>query len=215
MEGKRAAIFDVDRTLIKGSTERIFIRYLLKKRVLRPKELVETFTSAIRLNKTYTGPLKRNKLYLKGKAVDSIKALAESCFKEEILPYLSPTAVELIEFHKRRHDLTVLLTGSLELLTEPLQVYLGVDRLIATRLGRVNGVFTGTIEGLHPYGINKLELIRGLAKKEGILLNESYAYGDRYADRMVLNAVGYPVAVNPDPFLWLLAKRKGWRIIHI
>lgn len=209
---KGAAFFDLDGTLINGSSERIFIRYLLEKRVIGLRRLLSLcrFPSLIEPSRA----LKRNKLYLQDMAVEYVETLSLRCFEERISHILSPVMIKRVEFHRNRGDLLVLLTGSLESLAEPVGTYLKIPMVIATRLGRRNGLLTGTIEGIHPYGSDKLRLALDICEKEGIDLKDSWAYGNSFSDRKILTAVGNPVAVDPDPFLWFLARIKGWEIIH-
>ncbi len=207
---RRAAFFDLDGTLLEGSSERVFIRYLIERKAMGLKGLFRLLPP---LRRDLVRAMKGNKLYLKDMDAGYVEALSLRCFRERISPLLSPPVIERVEFHRKRGDLLVLLTGSLEFLAEPVGSHLGIPVVIATRLGRANGSLTGTIQGLHPYGDNKLKLLRELSEREGIDLKGSWAYGNSFSDRKVLKAVGNPVAVNPDPLLWFLARMKGWEII--
>ncbi len=215
MEDKTAAFFDVDGTLVRASTERLFIRYLLKKGELSLSSLIMTLPYAIILNRGLRGSMKRNKLYLRGKDVDRIKRRAEECFHSEIKKRISPAAKPLVDSHRMRGDVIVLLTGSLDFLTEPLRQYLCADAVIATKVGVMDGRFTGMIEGLHPYGRNKLKLMEEFAISNGIELKRSYAYGNDSSDSIFLSRSNHPVAVNPDYLLLQKAKREGWEILYV
>lgn len=209
---RRAAIFDVDGTIVKGSSEKVFVRYLLEKRELEIGKLLSIIPASLTGNPLRT--MKRNKLYLKDMDVRRVQELALQCFKGRILPLVSPLMKEVIESHRVRGDLVILLTGSLDFLTKPLMAYLGADVSVATRVESRDGYFTGMINGIHPCGRDKLRILKEVSKEQGIDLGCSYAYGNSFGDREVLNAVGYPVAVNPDPLLWFLAKRRGWKVLY-
>ncbi len=208
----KAAIFDVDGTLMRGSTERIFIRYLIERGEIGIGRLLATIPASLKGNPFLAS--KRNKLYLKGMEVQKGRDLALRCFRERILPRLSPLMREVVEGHSREGAWIILLTGSLDFLVEPLRAYLKAHRAIATRLEVRDGRFTGRIDGVHPYGREKVRLLRGVAEGGRVDFSISYAYGDSFSDRGVLGVVGNPVAVNPDPLLRLLADRKGWKILH-
>ena len=60
--------------------------------------------------------------------------------------------------------------------------------------------------------VGVLDAEHHLHRRAGIDLADSYAYADSYSDRPLLEAVGNPAAVNPDPSLYRHAKRKHWRI---
>ena len=93
---------------------------------------------------------------------------------------------------------------------QPLAEYLGVDGAIASRaVVDLDGRYTGEM-AFYAYGPFKAEAIRDLAQFEGIDLAASYAYSDSYTDVPMLEAVGHPVAVNPDRVLARLARDRGW-----
>ena len=80
----------------------------------------------------------------------------------------------------------------------PLARYLGVDEAIASRAKLdADGRYTGEVD-FYSYGPFKAEAMRDLAAERGIDLEASYAYSDSITDLPMLEAVGHPVAVNPD-----------------
>ena len=114
--------------------------------------------------------------------------------------------------HQARGHAIALLSGSLSLLLAPLQEELGADWLIATELQRLNGQFTGAINGLHPRGPNKLRLLQDLARTHGFDLSQAYAYGDHIQDAYLFGSIGNPVAVNPSWRLKRRARKYRWPI---
>jgi phosphoserine phosphatase len=94
----------------------------------------------------------------------------------------------------------------------PIGAMLGADRVVATRMAVVDGVFTGDIEQ-YVYGPAKAEAMRGLAAEEGYDLAASYAYSDSVTDLPMLEAVGHPHAVNPDRALRRAALTRGWPVL--
>ena len=91
---------------------------------------------------------------------------------------------------------------------------LGFDGAVGARSEIVDGLYTGQPGGPFTYREGKAEAIRELAGREGIDLEESYAYSDSESDLPMLRAVGHPVAVNPDSELERVAREEGWRIMR-
>jgi phosphoserine phosphatase len=85
---------------------------------------------------------------------------------------------------------------------------------IGTRSVVVDGVYTGELDGPFCYGPGKVEAIEQLARWEGLDLAQCYAYSDSASDLPMFEAVGHPVAVNPDGPLTRHARRRGWPIVH-
>jgi HAD superfamily hydrolase (TIGR01490 family) len=203
-----AAIFDVDKTLVQGSTERLFFKYLL-----RHDKLTATQAMAY-LARLASNPEGRfqDKSYLKGLLVREIETLARQCYEELIAPRLNPQALVCLLEHKAQGHRIVLLTGSLSFLILPLKEKLGADWLIATEPAQDELAFTGEINGLHPRGKNKELLLKALSRRYGFDLSRSYAYAHHFEDRSLFGSVGHPVAVNPSWRLKRLARKRRWPI---
>jgi phosphoserine phosphatase len=84
---------------------------------------------------------------------------------------------------------------------------------LGTRSVVEDGVYTGDLDGPFCYGPGKVEAIEELAKWSGYELGQCYAYSDSASDLPMLEAVGHPVAVNPDGKLERHARRNGWPIV--
>lgn len=203
-----AAIFDVDRTLIAIPTERLFFVYLLWRRVLSPGRALHFLTELARNHRERH----RNKSYLRGLPAAQVESLARDCYHRLIQPRISPTGRARLQEHQRQGHQIVLLTGSLECLMTPLQRHLQADWLIASRLQISGTRYTGSLNGPHPRGDNKLHLLRALAPATGFKLSRSYAYADDFSDLPLLQQVGQPVAVNPSRRLRAYARQHSWRI---
>jgi hypothetical protein len=88
------------------------------------------------------------------------------------------------------------------------------DDIVCARLGEVDGKFTGRLEELPPIGEARALLLADYAEAEGLQLEESMAYADSASDLPMLEAVGFPVAVNPEAKLAAIARRRGWHVEH-
>ena len=202
------AIFDVDQTLVQGYTERLFFRYLVRRRRLSlPRALAYLGGVACRLRDRF-----QDKSYLEGLPVEEVARLARQCYRQDIASRVSPAGLACVREHQAQGHAITLLSGSLSLLLAPLQEELGADWLIATELQRVNGHFTGAINGLHPRGPNKLQLLQELSRTHGFDLSQSYAYGDHIQDAYLFRSIGHPVAVNPSWRLKRKARKHRWPI---
>jgi HAD superfamily hydrolase (TIGR01490 family) len=202
------AIFDVDQTLVQGYTERLFFRYLVRRRLL-------SVTRALAfLGQVARRPQQRfqDKSYLEGLPVEEVVRLARRCYREDIAPRVSTAALACVLEHQSQGHAIVLLSGSLSVLLAPLQEALKAEWLIATELQRRNGHFTGAIAGLHPRGPNKLWLLQELSRAHGFDLSQAHAYGDHIQDSYLFHSIGHPVAVNPSWRLKLKARKHRWPI---
>ncbi len=208
MTGAAAAIFDVDGTMVRGGTERLFFRYLVRTGRLSPRR------ACLFLLRLAAAPQSRHrdKTYLAGMEAAALESLGRHCFKQHILPRLRPGALACLRGHQAERHKIILLTGSLAFLMHPLKEFLGADWLIATELARRHRLLTGQIAGLHPRGQNKRLLMEKLARNQGFDLSRSFAYGDHGEDIPVLECVGHPVAVNPTRLLKREAHKRGWPV---
>jgi HAD superfamily hydrolase (TIGR01490 family) len=202
------AIFDVDQTLVRGYTERLFFRYLVRRRRLSlPRALAYLGKAACRPRDRF-----QDKSYLAGLQVEEVVSLARQCYRQDITPRVSPAGRACVREHQAQGHAIALLSGSLSLLLAQFQEELGADWLLATELQQRNGQFTGAINGLHPRGLNKLRLLQELSRTQDFDLSQAYAYGDHIQDSYLFRSIGNPVAVNPSWRLKRRARKHGWPI---
>jgi HAD superfamily hydrolase (TIGR01490 family) len=208
------AIFDIDGTLIEGSTERRFWRYLAKRGHQGPRQVLAYLWFWVRYLPAY-GPLtsKKNKAYLYGLKTERVRALAAEFVTNEILPRLYAPTVQRLQHHLRRGDTVVLLSGTLAPIARALADALGVQHVRATVCRERNGRYAAGPPQVHPFGAVKLELARQLSAEIGADLPQATAYGDSKHDLALLQAVANPVAVLPDPRLLATARGNDWDII--
>jgi HAD superfamily hydrolase (TIGR01490 family) len=205
--GRVAAVFDVDQTLVRGHTERLFFWRLLRRGGL---SVPQAWNFLKRLGRDPQNRF-RDKSYLGGLPVENTLRLARECYEECIAPRLSPSGLACVREHQVWGHEIILLTGSLDFLLLPLKETLNAW-LIATEIRRSNGRFTGEISGLHPRGENKRRLLLELSRVRELDLAQSYAYGDHIQDLHIFRAIGHPVAVNPSWRLKRLARKHRWPI---
>jgi HAD superfamily hydrolase (TIGR01490 family) len=209
------AIFDIDGTLVEGSTERRFWRYLLKRGHQGPRQVLAYLLFWLRYFPVYRGlTAKKNKAYLYKLDTARVRGLAERFVVEEIVPRLYAPAVQRLQSHLRRGDTVVLLSGTLEPIARALAQALGVEHVRATMCKERDGRYLAGPPKVHPFGAVKLEIAAELAAEIGASLSEASAYGDSQHDLTLLEAVGDPVAVQPDRPLLETARGNHWLIIR-
>ena len=123
-----------------------------------------------------------------------------------------PQAIRQVRKHRAARHRTILITGTIDILVEPLAGLF--DEVVASRLHVRNGRFSGFLESPPLVGEARAAWLRKYADAAGVDLANSYAYGDSYSDRPLLEAVGTPVAVNPDPHLYRHARSKRWDVVQ-
>jgi putative phosphoserine phosphatase/1-acylglycerol-3-phosphate O-acyltransferase len=212
--GRVAALFDLDRTVISGSSADELTASLVEAGLAlgwRPPGLGLLHAAYDRFgeNVLMMGLARLAVMAAKGWPVDQVAAAAESAasrLADRVAPYLPL----LLEDHRRDGVITVLATTSPEVLVRPLAERLGFDDLIATRYAVFDGRFTGGLEGPFVWSTGKLGAARAWAEANGVDLEMSHAYSDSVFDVPLLSAVGHPHAVNPDLALRLYATAQRW-----
>jgi HAD superfamily hydrolase (TIGR01490 family) len=210
----KLAFFDIDGTLVAGSTERRFARYLLRKGYLGPRQIAAFAWFGLRHWPSYGhGLLKKNKAYLAGVEVDRVRTLAAEFVATEIVPELYEPVVQRLQRHLKAGDTVVLLSGTLEPIARAIGGALGVQRVCATVCRERHGRYTSDAPERHPFGPTKRELAVEIAAELGADLRDAAAYGDSRHDLELLETVGHPVAVQPDAPLLATARGNRWDII--
>lgn len=215
---KRAAIFDLDRTLLGDSSGLLIMEALVEKGLIsdRQQALADVGRRVFRLlGETWIGMqlTKRSISRIAGWSRQGLREAAERSV-EKLDAAVYEEARTLLQRHKADGHLVCIATSTGRDIVEPLADRLGVDRLIATEYAEEEGKLTGNFIGKWLWGPDKAEAVRAFAEREGIDLQESYAYSDSYYDRHLLEMVGYPRPVNPDPLLRAYAVRKGWPVLE-
>jgi fatty acyl-CoA reductase len=145
-----------------------------------------------------------------GADMAELRDLVDDVLGEALLQRAMPEAVRKIRAHRAAGHKTILITGTVDVFVRPLAGLF--DEVVASRMHTRDGVLTGYLDSPPLVDEARAAWLRRHAADEGIDLEGSYAYADSYSDRPLLEAVGNPAAVNPDPSLYRHAKRKHWRI---
>src|SRR5436190_2835109 len=216
---RSAAFFDLDRTLMAGSSAFEFARAayksgLVSRRTLlgdalanvafRLKGSTDASTDAVRerVGRALEGVRQRDLLRL---GPDMLAG---------ILPRVYGQMLRVAYDHQDAGRPVYICTAASAELAEMLAVVLRFDGAIGTRPEVVDGTYTGRIDGPFVYREGKAEAVRQLAEREGFDLAASYAYSDSESDLPFLRRVGHPGAVNPDAPLARMAREEGWEIMR-
>jgi HAD superfamily hydrolase (TIGR01490 family) len=116
--------------------------------------------------------------------------------------------------HRRAGHIVAILTSATRYLAEPLGADLGIDHLLVTHLVVREGRFTGEVVEPVCYGRGKVYWAQRFATEQGLDLARSYFYTDSITDLPVLDRVGHPCVVHPDPRLRRLAQQRGWQVLR-
>ncbi|MSP23744.1 MAG: HAD-IB family hydrolase [Myxococcales bacterium] len=152
---------------------------------------------------------------LEGTSEDRLVTLSDDVFDRVLKPAIYPGAKDLVRTSLDKGHEVVLVSGALDVVIQHLARYLGATSVIANRLEIHNRHATGKLVRPVVAGPNKALLVRDHARAGGHDLDACFAYSDSYSDVPMLSIVGYPVAVNADRRLRMLANAYHWPIIDL
>ena len=217
--GPSAAFFDLDRTLISGSSAFDIALAARKAGYLRTTQLARDAVSALAFKLRGASDDKSDAIRQRilgavtGMRQEDLVGLNAGVLPK-LLDKIRPEARRLLDVHRHAGRATYIVSASPVEIVEPLATTLGMTAGIGTRSTVVDGVYTGELDGPFCYGPGKVEAIVELARWDGLDLAQCYAYSDSASDLPMLQAVGHPVAVNPDAALERHAVANGWPIVH-
>ncbi len=214
-----AAFFDLDRTLIAGSSTPVFTRHLAEAGIRSDRDipLADAFLKLYEQfgeSRLMMAPASQAHRMSSGWSVTEVEKAARAA-SQEIAQELQPFARQVFAEHRRAGRRLVLATTSPEPFVAPLAEVLGFDAAIATKWLRSGDTFLGQLDGPFIWGPAKATAVAEWAAANGVSLAESWAYSDSYYDSPMLDMVGNPVAVNPDLQLAATATVKGWPVRHL
>ncbi len=143
-----------------------------------------------------------------------IDELVTRYLKTRVERMVHAKGLDVIAEHKKRGDLPVLITATIDVISVPISRLLGIDEVIATVAEKRNGRYTGRVDGTSCYREDKLVHLQRWLDARGLNLDEgAYFYSDSRNDLPLLELVEHPVAVDPDPFLMEHARQRGWSVL--
>jgi HAD superfamily hydrolase (TIGR01490 family) len=217
---RAAAFFDLDRTLMAGSSGIFFARaayeagMITRGRLLgdlyqnlrfRLRGSTDEWADAVRMR---VGEM------LAGVAVRDLQRMSPRVLAG-VLPRLYPQMLERAYRHQDAGRPVYIVTAASQEMADLMAYVLVFDGGLGSRLEVRDGRYTGRPAGPFNYREGKVLSLRELAAREGFDLDASYAYSDSESDLPMLRAVGNPVVVNPDPDLARIAASEGWEVLRL
>ena len=219
MTTNSAAFFDLDRTLMSGSSAFYFGRAAYREGMLPLPRLIADGVNALAFKLFGASDEKseavRDRILesVAGTEAAALTRLAPSV-AEELLGKIRPEAQALLDMHEEAgRDVWIISASPIEIVGE-LARALEVTGAMGTESEIVDGCYTGKLAAPFCYGEGKAEHIRKLAAERGYDLAHCYSYSDSASDLPMMQVVGHPVAVNPDRPLEAVAHRRGWPIVE-
>ncbi len=205
---------DLDGTLLSVSSEKLFLKRLLKKRILSLHGLLRFLLSyVLHPLRTLREGKGWNRTYLMDVSPEIAEAEARKLSEELALKRLRGWTASFIRELSEAGSKIVILSASLEYIAGFIAEELSADLVLASIPEIINGRFSGNLTELRPWGRNKAILVKQICEKEGINLENCIAVGDSWSDRFVMKQCGSAIAVCPDGKLRKLAESRGWKII--
>jgi HAD superfamily hydrolase (TIGR01490 family) len=145
--------------------------------------------------------------------VARLGADAADLFADQLLLKCFPGAIRRVREHRARGHRTMLITGALDMIVEPLMPLF--DEVVCASLStRPDGRYTGELSEGPPTGESRALIMLDYCSAEGLSIDECVAYADSSSDLPMLEAAGVPVAVNAEPKLAAIARKRGWHTEH-
>lgn len=211
---RRAAFFDMDRTVLLIDTGMSWMRFLRRRGEISAFAMARAVYWSL-LYKVALLDLEsladRLVADLEGQPERDMIAKARVWHQSDVAHQVAPRARAAIAEHRERGDVIVMLTGSTQYAAETVSASLDIGHTICSRLEVIDGHFTGKMAQLC-FGQYKVELAERFAAEHDIDLDKSWFYSDSYNDLPMLERVGTAVAINPDGRLRRHARRSGWQI---
>ncbi|NLD77829.1 MAG: HAD-IB family hydrolase [Acidimicrobiales bacterium] len=213
-----AAFFDLDRTLLRGASGPVFSTMLKRAGVLPDRSIpgeAVVFKLFDVIGETLPSMMATRQMARAAKGWDrAVVQEAGRAAAEVLVDAVPGFAKVLLARHRDEGRPVVMATTSPFDLVSPLAEALGMDAVIATRYGEVDGCYDGSIDGFFVWGPGKLAAVRAWAADNGVDVADSYAYSDSIYDLPLLSAVKHPHAINPDPRLRVVATLRRWPAHH-
>lgn len=209
------AVFDVDGTLLPGtSMEKIFVFAMTKQRMIPLKNILAFALSIIGaiIQRKSMEPVQINKRYFKGLNAKQIADKGRQIFHDQIKNKLSQKGIDEVKKYKDMGYNILIMSGSPDFLVLQLQEIYKPDHIVSTTLEVIDGIYTGKVSGLHPFGKRKCEILKNLKTALDIDFEQSMAFANHHSDIFHLNLFKTPVVIDPSNKLKAMALKNGWFI---
>jgi HAD superfamily hydrolase (TIGR01490 family) len=218
--GRAAAFFDLDKTLMAGSSGMQFARVATRQGIVGRRQLARWGFEHLRYRlRGTTDERTAEVLRVARELISGVPAKTFARMEPEVmaavLPRIFPQMLDEVRDHQDAGRPTFIVSAAGNDVVESLARVLRMEGGIGTRYEiDAEGNFTGRLDGPFVYGPGKVEAMQSFAARHDIDLEASFAYSDSLSDLPMLRAVGHPVAVNPDPPLAEIARAEGWQTLR-
>ena len=213
-----AAFFDLDRTLIRRSSALALAGSFQERGLIGRTQLAKAAAWQILFAARGAGAETVRKaaedglMLLKDLEVEELRALVSAAMEPALKPLVFREPLDLVARHRERGERVYIVSAALQEIVDALADELGFDGAVGSLCEVTDGRYTGrSLRACH--GPGKADAVRELAAAEDIDLDRSTAYSDSHTDLPFLEAVGNPVAVNPDRELRRIARERGWPML--
>lgn len=216
-----AAFFDLDRTLMRGSSAFQFARAAYAEGLISRRQILTDGWANLRYrlqgasDEDSLALRERIAAGLQGTRVVELERLGVGVLAG-VLPRIYPRMLRIAHEHQDAGRPAYIVTAAAQDLADILARVLALDGALGSEISEVqSGIYTGRPVGLFMYGEGKARAIAELAARGSLDLGASYAYSDSRSDLPMLECVGHPVVVNPDAALRGIARSRGWEVVHL
>ena len=211
------AFFDMDNTVLRGSSGRLYLQYLRSKGYLSwQRWLAVTWQVGLYVTGITDFPRLMARLMAQVAGADEAETwrISEAWSREMLRGFIAEAARERITWHRQQGHRVAIVSASTPYAVAPVAHDLGLGNdYLATRLEVISGRFTGKVIAPACYGPGKVTLVRAYSAQHKLDLAESYFYTDSHHDLPLLEAVGHPIAVNPSRRLKAIATKRRWPVV--
>jgi len=215
-----AAFFDLDKTLMAGSSGIFFARAAYETGMISRGRLARDVYENVRFRLLGSTDDRADDVrrrvgeMIAGVRVRDLQRLSPRVLAG-VLPRLYPQMLERAYAHQDSGLPVYILTAASQEMADLLAGVLAFDGGLGSRSEVIDGRYTGRPAGPFNYREGKVLAMQEVAAREGIDLSRSYAYSDSESDLPMLRAVRYAVVVNPDPALRRIAAEEGWEVVEL
>lgn len=214
---KPAAFFDLDLTLIDANSAMLWAQHERSRGFISRKEMAQAslwtmlyYLSIVDIEKAYQTAVAA----YRGSSRSELDARTRAWFQAEVAHRARPGALRAVDWHRSQGHPLVLLTSSTCFGAAAAAEHWGFDGWLANDFYHdAQGKLTGAVHQPLCYAEGKVHHATHYADAHGVSLSNSYFYSDSYSDLPMLEAVGHPKVVCPDPRLRWAARRRGWDIL--
>lgn len=213
-----AAYFDLDGTLLDGSSEKTLTAELSKKRPWRiplgaTMWVLGTLGNLLRGRSIYDAT--RNRGHFALTSWDVLDTLSKEIIKNKLLNRITTEAKECLDWHRKKGHRLVLVSATIAPMAEAMGDALGMDQSYGCGPEKRIGILSGSERGWSvPRRKGKVPIVKKDAEINNHDLSKCYAYGNTLADSWFMRITGNPIAVNPESSLKKVATEQNWKIVN-